>query len=72
MMSSETVTGSHVPEPGLLGDRASGFQYADLPLDFVFQSVGKIAERVQILYFRLRSEFRGPAQPNADVGITPQ
>ncbi len=48
----------HVPEPRFLRHRAAGFQHADLPLDFVFQRMRQIAERVQVLHFRLRAEFR--------------
>ena len=47
-------------------------RHADLPLDFIFQRVRQIAERIQILHFRLGAEFRRAAQPHADVRVAAQ
>ena len=61
-----------VPQARFLRDRAARFDRADLPLDFVFERVRQIAERIQILHFGLRPEFRRAAQPHAHVGVAAQ
>ena len=61
-----------VPQPRLLRNRPARLDHADLPLDFVFERVRQIAERIQVLHFGLRPEFRRAAQPHAHVGIAAQ
>ena len=43
-----------------------------MPLDFVFQRVLQVAERIQILHFGFGAEFLRAAPAHADVGIAAQ
>ncbi len=64
--------GRHIPQARFLRDFSAGFEHADLPLNFVFQRVLQVAERIQIFHFRLGAEFFRAAPPHADVGVAAQ
>src|SRR5437899_11182325 len=61
-----------IPKAGFLRNAATGFDDADVALDFVFEGLGKIAERVEIFYFDLGAELLRAAAANADVGVAAQ
>src|SRR5258707_13088156 len=61
--------GSLIPQARFLGDAASGFDDADVALDFVFEGFGEIAKRVEVLHFHLGAEFGGATAADADVSI---
>ena len=55
-----------------LCDRATRFDNANVPLDFVFQRLLDEAERVDVLDFGLDAKFLLSARSDADIGIATQ
>src|ERR1700724_790736 len=66
------VAFSLVPEARFLWNAAAPLDYADVALDFIFESFLEVPERVEIFHFDFGAEWFGPAQADTHVRVAAQ
>src|SRR2546429_4409471 len=58
-----------MPEAGLLGQAAAGFEHTDVALDFIFERFLQETEGVEIFDFDFGPEFARATPAHADIGV---